>query len=265
MDITNYNQKNTSITKDTSYVLMSVKAEKITAALYMVTDCMEETEPMKERLRAIGVRFLTLGSICRGGTVTDAQDAGAEIEILALEAMAIIDVATLVGIISDMNGTILKTELKRLSEMAAGARPVFSAVGSESKHTAIMLPENFFAEDISSDTSGSFIPSEISKGHGYKGHTNAVSFINDPSSAAKKAETIIQKTQSKKYDVAQKINRRNSILELIKDKREVSIKDITTVIADISEKTVQRELGVLVEQGVLKRTGEKRWSKYSLI
>ena len=42
------------------------------------------------------------------------------------------------------------------------------------------------------------------------------------------------------------------------------IKEVSNIVPDVSEKTIQRELLNLVSEGVLKKTGEKRWSKYSL-
>ena len=66
--------------------------------------------------------------------------------------------------------------------------------------------------------------------------------------------------------VTVKKNRRQSIIiALLKKKRDLMIKDISPLISDCSEKTIQRELQDLVKQGVLKKTGEKRWTKYSLI
>ena len=45
---------------------------------------------------------------------------------------------------------------------------------------------------------------------------------------------------------------------------DASIKDISEVITDVSEKTIQRELNSLIEKGEVKREGERRWSRYSL-
>ena len=58
------------------------------------------------------------------------------------------------------------------------------------------------------------------------------------------------------------------ILNFITEKRlqgstdGVMIKDIIGKIKDISEKTLQRELSALVAKGVLKKIGDKRWSRY---
>jgi predicted HTH transcriptional regulator len=44
----------------------------------------------------------------------------------------------------------------------------------------------------------------------------------------------------------------------------VSIKDISMHVLGCSEKTIQRELNNLVDDGSVERVGEKRWSKYVL-
>jgi len=60
------------------------------------------------------------------------------------------------------------------------------------------------------------------------------------------------------------IIRRECILKLIKDKNEVSIKDISLHFPDLSEKTIQRELVAGVFDGILKKSGDRRWSRYSM-
>lgn len=52
------------------------------------------------------------------------------------------------------------------------------------------------------------------------------------------------------------------ILELVRKKKSLSIKDIAAVITDCSEKTIQRELALLIEQGLVRKVGERRWSVY---
>jgi len=44
-----------------------------------------------------------------------------------------------------------------------------------------------------------------------------------------------------------------------------SIKDISRAFPDVSEKTVQREVNILIEHGIVFKEGEKRWSRYSLV
>lgn len=60
-------------------------------------------------------------------------------------------------------------------------------------------------------------------------------------------------------------SRRERILNVIKDRGEATIKDISTLVTDCSEKTIQRELISLINDNVVHRDGERRWSKYKLI
>jgi predicted HTH transcriptional regulator len=73
-----------------------------------------------------------------------------------------------------------------------------------------------------------------------------------------------RETSPKVASVGMKIARRNDVLNVIKTKGQVSIKDITSLLRDTSVKTAQRELLQLVKEGVLKKEGEKRWSTYRL-
>lgn len=56
--------------------------------------------------------------------------------------------------------------------------------------------------------------------------------------------------------------RQARIKAVIEAQGEVSIKDISAIINDVSEKTIQRELNSMIEDNQLKRIGERRWSKY---
>ena len=60
-------------------------------------------------------------------------------------------------------------------------------------------------------------------------------------------------------------DRKGQVLSIIKDKGTVGIKDIAASITDCSEKTIQRILLSLIEEGVVRKEGERRWSTYSLI
>lgn len=63
---------------------------------------------------------------------------------------------------------------------------------------------------------------------------------------------------------SQLTDRGERIKTVLEAKPEATIKDIAEVITDVSEKTIQRELGSLIEKGQVIRQGERRWSKYSI-
>lgn len=57
-------------------------------------------------------------------------------------------------------------------------------------------------------------------------------------------------------------DRRERIKTILEARGESTIKDIAEIVTDVSEKTIQRELNAMIEEGVVKRQGERRWSKY---
>jgi hypothetical protein len=73
---------------------------------------------------------------------------------------------------------------------------------------------------------------------------------------------IIKDTQNKGHS-----ERAERILEFIRKQKSLSgvgasIKDIAATVKGCSEKTIQRELGSLIQAGLVQRVGERRWSQY---
>lgn len=60
-------------------------------------------------------------------------------------------------------------------------------------------------------------------------------------------------------------SRGEQIVDMLRDKEGLSIKDFHAAIYDCSEKTIQRELMSLIESGQVRREGERRWSRYFLV
>lgn len=60
-------------------------------------------------------------------------------------------------------------------------------------------------------------------------------------------------------------DRRTRIRTIVEAKGEASIKDISEIITDCSEKTVQREINTMIADNIIQRHGERRWSKYSIV
>lgn len=64
---------------------------------------------------------------------------------------------------------------------------------------------------------------------------------------------------------SQMTDRSERIKTVLEAKPQATIKDISEIITDVSEKTIQRELNSLIEKGQVVREGERRWSKYSIL
>jgi predicted HTH transcriptional regulator len=122
-----------------------------------------------------------------------------------------------------------------------------------------------------------------SSGNDYKGQN--ASYIKDINKRQSEASTdikdkntvhsvLLQHTDTKDAVAKQQLassfqmkkqSRREQILALFVKGVDVSIKDIAVRIRGCSEKTIQRELNSLLEDNIIKRIGEKRWSRYILV
>lgn len=78
-------------------------------------------------------------------------------------------------------------------------------------------------------------------------------------------EPAMKRPLEPKGQIKDKSNRGESIMSVLRSKGPSYIKDISTVIRDISEKTIQRELQTLVQSGRVRKEGDKRWTKYIAI
>src|SRR3989344_1955244 len=92
------------------------KAEKLTTALYMVTDIMSEKEPMKWKAREAGVELLSDMMVMQssGGSerMTILRNATKKIE----QIVSFLDVAQSTRMISEMNASVLKKEYVALKD-----------------------------------------------------------------------------------------------------------------------------------------------------
>jgi hypothetical protein len=64
---------------------------------------------------------------------------------------------------------------------------------------------------------------------------------------------------------SQLTDRAERIKTVLEAKPNATVKDVSQIITDVSEKTIQRELNSLIEKGQVVRKGERRWSTYSVV
>lgn len=94
-----------------------------------------------------------------------------------------------------------------------------------------------------------------------EGYVLSEKFFNN---VVNKSQKSIEPIKDTATDNAKKVDRKIAILEVLKNRSNLTVKDVAQVVTGCSEKTIQRELIELVEKGVVKREGERRWSRYSL-
>jgi hypothetical protein len=87
--------------------------------------------------------------------------------------------------------------------------------------------------------------------------------VKDMSFTNSKEEVIsTEKKQDKRHISNDKADRTNKILSFIKDKGEVTVKDIMSIADDVAPKTIQRDLQNLIDQGFVRKEGKRRWARY---
>lgn len=82
--------------------------------------------------------------------------------------------------------------------------------------------------------------------------------------AVETPQSTTQPLRAKAPATSSATDRRDRIKTILEAKGEATIKDISEIITDCSEKTIQRELNAMIEDNIVKRQGERRWSKYSI-
>lgn len=230
---------------DSSFVFAYKKTEKLVAAVYLVSNLFPENEPMKYSLRKKAgelLSFIVNYKDVRGAALSDFVYT---IKSHVLELVSLLEVAMIGGLVSKMNFSVLNTEFHNLVELlneSAVAHKDSSQTPISSTFFNVEKPVTFHRN----------VTSHVS--HGGNQH-----LIHDNSGP----HAVLKDTEEISKDGFKRTNRQNVILGIIKKKKEVTIKDIAQIIRDCSEKTIQRELISFMEAGVLKRVGERRWSKYS--
>lgn len=228
--------------KDASFFFAYKKTEKLASAIYMVTNLFSDNEPMKWVLRKkisdLVSFILNYKDVPESGMSDFANNAKTRV----LELVSMLEISSLGGLISKMNFSILKQEFLNLLGVFDSSDDTKRGVSFGS------IPKNFF--DVSDPV---YVKSF------YKSHTL------DKQNDSRTVSSVVPKDINREdLSVPKRSNRQNIIIGLLKKKKELTIKDIALVIRDCSEKTIQRELISLISSGVIKRNGERRWSKYSL-
>lgn len=229
-------------TGNLSFLYLHKKCEKISSVLYILSSRIPDAEPLKFRLRDKALALVLECSpeaLQKGSGFISIDVAGDPqrtafayaIGRIAADIQVLLQVAHAAGYISKMNVAVL---VKELSDLFS-----FIRTTDESE----ILPEG----------------PQISSGMFRSDDPNNRDEIKD--------NKEVDRYERKSKNVVSDTNvdlRKRLILNIILEKKVVTIKDISTRITNCSEKTIQRILATLVEDGTLQRQGSRRWSTYSI-
>ncbi|MEK7145035.1 MAG: hypothetical protein AAB794_04260 [Patescibacteria group bacterium] len=219
--------------KDIRRVFIYKKAERLAKAIHLITPAFTQSVSLKNRIDAIAVGLIDAAILS-----PSAARAALSRELLALSS--ILSIARTSNVLSSMNAELISREAHLLlHEVAAYEEPRLSFDETPTLSSIARGAFSRMPQDPSRTTRRQTLKeSKISN----KGHI--------------KDNRIISDSPIK--------DRREAILSVIRNKGTASIKDISTLVRDVSEKTIQRELSGLIVSGAVLRQGERRWSTYSL-
>jgi len=216
--------------KDIRRVFIYKKAERLAKAIHLITPAFAESMSLRNRIDAIAVGLVDAAILPSG-----AARLALSRELLALSS--VLGIARTGGLLSSMNAELIVREAHiLLQEVAAYEEP---RLFLDDAPTLSGIAKKALSRESA--------PKQIvGKRHilPKSGSSSVVKDIKDISD--------IQK------------DRREAVLSVIKNKGKANIKDISTIIRGVSEKTIQRELLALIVEGVVLKQGERRWSTYSL-
>ncbi len=237
--------------QDQSFVFVYKKTEKLATALYMVTNLFGDSEPMKWTLRTKVSHLLSFIIGFKDILESREYEFSNDVKTRVLEVVSLLEVASRSGLVSPMNFSILKTEFMNLASSLSALKK-----DAEQESTQFAFPRSFF--EVPQKTSPMNRQSS-------QNHHQVFDDVQPKQHTSSIKDNLSFKDEVTDGPVFKKTNRQSIIINLLKKKKDLTIKDIALVIRDCSEKTIQRELIALIEAGVLKKTGERRWSRYSLV
>jgi hypothetical protein len=256
-------------------VLSYTKTNKLITALYMVTDILDKDEPLRNKLRTLGAGIIS--DIHQIEINYNGHTASLAVEKIS-EINSFLDIASAVNIISEMNTNILKKEFSELNKSILSAQTERELMGENTVSNKEINIEEFLAEKESPlfiTTPPFRHPSSARRGGNPKGQlrigvqkgSTLLKALSDKTGAM--SDTKSNHPNGEAFDALKK-QRREEIINIIqKNNKTATIKDIKDKaygsLVSCGEKTLQRELVSMVKDGVLNKTGEKRWSKYQLV
>lgn len=246
-------QKNTMVPSGAEYFdFIATKIEKIATATYLVTSYIADTEPLRIDMRQKALSLLDGVTELKRHTLYGNMSHKELVEQTLLSLKTLLTMAAQVGIVSTMNADIIASEIAK----------TYTYIRDMNPHIEEANPfgRKFF-------TTGPSVHANIPKqsdlaesAQHTSAHKRQTDYVKDNSDMSNQDKGRFAESAIK----PRKKSRRDFILSVIAKKGEVTIKDISSVFKGCSEKTIQRELITLMDEGLVSKVGERRWSRYSL-
>lgn len=212
------------------------KVERLSSGVFLVSSIINDSLELRTKIRHLAIDLISDCSAIKDSTPDNKIKIIAKMGSNLVEMASFVDMACLAGLVSEMNSSILKQEfdllMKNLDELSKYFQGKVEINNDFFKlnNDSLMLPDGSSRDSHKQDKQ---------------------EFIKD--------NKIKQKDKGIRKEIREK-----AIIDFVKAKGSVNIKDISRSIKGCSAKTIQRRLISLMNRGIIKREGERRWSRYLL-
>ncbi len=221
------------------------RAERIVAAAHLLTNHIDQSEPVSSAIRTSGLELLRSMLEIRSEMRSSRSELFGKVQAQIRHMISLVRVLTVSGYISMQNATTMVEALDELGNfMTAAQRSALSESISVSRDDLL---------DVRSGTLLRTSPRSIKDVKDNRTNTDSSHSVN--------SETLSVNTSMNDGHITV---RAQSILDTLQNGGSLGIKDICSNLPEYSEKMIQRELADMVIAGKVTKSGLKRWSKYSV-
>lgn len=231
--------------KDIRRVYLYKKAERLAKAIHLVGPAFTNSASLKDRLDRISIGLVDAAIL-----PPSASREALSRELLALSS--ILSIARTGGMLSVMNADLIVREAHLLLQEIAGY-----------EEPRLMLEEVPSLAALAKSVQA--VPHASSQRLRSVAHVTYDSSLGGPETGNGHSKGQLSDIRVGEGEAKGNSNRRDAVLSVLRSRGASYIKDISTVIRDVSEKTIQRELSALVAEGMVLRKGDRRWTTYEIV
>ncbi len=219
------------------------RAERLAAAIVLLTNHISESDPLKRSARIAAIDLLAHVMAVKDEMRASNSEHGRELKSSVRTLISLVRLLAVSGSVSFQNADAVTEALDELTSfLNASRRSTLSETVSISREELIDIRDT---------------------------HSFADSRASDKSKNSK--EDTVESTGTAGVSIggngptAQASSRALAIIEVLRVHGELGIRDVAANLPEYSEKMIQRELVDLVTAGRVKKSGLKRWSRYSVL
>lgn len=233
------------------------KLGKIAAAIHLVADIMEGDSSLARDLHMKALMNISKCYRCVGKNDLKADEVMGV--VLGIdETMALVDIGSIARSISKMNSEIILGELIKVREVIIDILTTIQKTEQSFVLSQYAVAQPVIQDEIIND---SLFDQKLrdyqSKRHQNDIKTTLITQIDNQSD--------ILKTKTTSVNDIPRVGRQKDILNLIKSSNLTTLATLKLKIPDCSEKTLQRELATLIDMGLIRKEGNKRWTVYRAV